>query len=149
MPATPNTGNTEQRIALIDFFHAMWNTQNVSGVLACFTEDAVVTMVCPQHQVSLVYHGVVQIRDFVEQTIVGCVIRARSHHRVDDRMIWTATMTNEQLRQVGVDAVRNRNEAVIREGKIAAYIVTVTPETVATLNSVAGWSLEHVAYLGA
>lgn len=127
----------------------MWNTQNVSGVLDCFTEDAVVTIVCPQCHASVVYRGQQQIRDFVEQTIVGCVIRARSHHVVDDRVIWMATVVNDHLRQLGVDSVRNRNEAVIREGKIAAYMVTVTPETVATLNAATGRSAECLARLGA
>ncbi len=148
MPAAQNTDSTEQRIALIDLFHAMWNTQNVSGVLDCFSEDAVVTIACPQHLSSVVYRGRQQIRDFVEQTIVGCAVRARSHHVVDDRVIWMATVVNDQLRQAGVDSVRNRNEAVVRAGKIAAYMVTVTPEAVARLDAATGRSVEYLAHLG-
>ena len=133
-----NRDSTERLIALIDLFHGMWNTQNVSGVLDCFTEDAVVTIVSPQHHSSVLYRGQHQLRAFVRQTITGCVIRARSHHVVDDRVIWMATVANDHLRQVGVEEVRNRNEAVIREGKTTAYTVTMSPETVAELDAATG-----------
>lgn len=149
VPTAQNTDRTEQRIALIDLFDAMWNTQNISGVLDCFTEDAVVSIVCPQHRSSVVYRGQQQIRDFVEQTIGGCVIRGRSHHVVGDRVIWMVTVANDDLRQMGVGAVRNRNEAVIREGKIVAHTVTMTPEAVATLDAATGRSVEYLAHLGA
>ncbi len=139
----------EQRIALIDLLHAMWNTQNVAGVLACFSEDVVFRIVCPPRHASIVYEGHHQLRAFVEQTIPGYHVRARSHHVVDDRVIWMATVTSDQLRQVGVDAIRDRHEAVIRKGKIVAYTVTMLPEAVATLDTATDWSLEYLAQLGA
>ncbi len=144
-----NHDSREQRIALVDLFHAMWNTQNVSGVLERFSEDALVRIVCPEHHVSVVYRGAQQLRAFVRQTIVGCLIRARSHHVVEDRVIWMATVANDHLWQVGVESVRNRNEAVIREGKIAAYTVIVTPETCATLDGATGRRGVYLTQLGA
>jgi hypothetical protein len=47
-----------------------------------------------------------------------------------------------------VESVRNRNEAVIREGKILAYTVTLTPETVAVLGDATGQSGEYLTQLG-
>jgi ketosteroid isomerase-like protein len=149
VPIAYHRNRNEHLIALIDRFHAMWNTQHVSGVLQCFSEDAVVSIVCPQHHVSVVYRGRQQLRAFVRRTIAGCVIRARSHHVVDDRVIWMATVANDHLRQLGVDSVRNRDEAVIRDEKIAAYTVMVTAETVAKLEAVTALSAEQLGELGA
>lgn len=68
---------------------------------------------------------------------------------VDARVIWMATVTNDHRRRVGVDSVGNRNDVVVREGKIAAYTVTLMPETVADLDAATGRSGEYLAQLGA
>ena len=64
-------------------------------------------------------------------------------------MIWMATVANDHLRQLGVDSVRNRDEAVIRDEKITAYTVMVRAETVAKLEAVTALSAEQLGELGA
>ena len=49
-----------------DRFLSCHNTHDVSGVLECFSEEAVVTIVCPKQQTSVVYQGKAHIQAFVE-----------------------------------------------------------------------------------
>ena len=149
MSAESSQSLTDQLVAFIDTFHAMWNTHDIPGVLECFTEEAVVRIVCPQQQTSVVYQGKAQIHDFVTQAIAGCVIHARSHHVVDNRVIWMARMRSDALRELGIEWVRNQNEAIVQDGKISAFTVTVTPETVAQLEAAASLTEEQLGKLGA
>ena len=127
----------------------MWNTHDVSGVLECFTEEAVVRIVCPQQQTSVVYQGKAQIDDFVAQAFAGCVIHARSHHVIENRVIWMTRMLSDVLRELGIKWVSNQNEAVVQDGKMSAFTVTVTPETVAQFEAAASLSEEQLGILGA
>ena len=64
-------------------------------------------------------------------------------------MLWMARMSSDPLRHLGIESVRNRNEAVISDGKITAHTVMVTPETVAQLEAVTALSEEQLGKLGA
>ena len=66
MSFASNHNQRDALIALIDLFHAMWNTHDVAGVLGCFSEEAVVRIVCPEHDASVVYREAPQFRAFVE-----------------------------------------------------------------------------------
>jgi SnoaL-like domain len=113
-------------IAIIDAYHAMWNTHDLDGVPSFFADDAMMTIDPPLLNTPAVHAGEEQIRDFLRLPIPGCEIRARSHHVIDDRVIWMAAMSCNALRDLNVNLVETRIEALFRRGKISTITVTVT-----------------------
>jgi hypothetical protein len=60
-----------------------------------------------------------------------------------------ARMRSDALRELGIEWVRNQNEAIVQDGKISAFTVTVTHETVAQLGAAASLTEEQLGKLGA
>lgn len=87
MPAdrkAPGSSQPEDLVTVIDEFHAMWNTQNVDGILSFFTEDSVITLVRSPREAPVSYHGEAAIRTFVNTHLPGWGIYARSHYQINN-----------------------------------------------------------------
>ena len=126
----------EGLVDLIDAFHAMWNTHRVDGVLSFFTEDAVVTVVGFPSETSTSYRGKTAIQDMLQSYLPGWKVHARSHHPTDtNRVAWMSRISADIFRRLGIDWIEWKAEVIIRNGKIAAYTVTLTPESVAKLET--------------
>jgi hypothetical protein len=122
MPAVqeePHHPPAADLIAVIDAFHAMWNTHDLDGVLSFFTDDAVIIMVRSPREVPDIDRGTAAIQDFVRAYLLGAYVHARSHLPVDsERVVWMSRVSVEWLRRVGIDWSEWKAEAVLRGGKI-------------------------------
>jgi hypothetical protein len=72
------------------------------------------------------------VRTYLPRGYIG----ARSHYRAEaDRIVWMARVSADCFQRLGVEWVEWKAEAVVRGGKIAAYTVALTPESVAKLET--------------
>ena len=142
MPAdrkAPGSSQPEDLVAVIDEFHAMWNTHNVDGILSFFTEDSVITLVRSPREPPVSYHGEAAIRTFVNTHLPGWDIYARSHYQINkERAMWMARVSAGWLRRMGIDWIEWKGEAVVRDGKIMTLVGTFTPESVAKIETAMG-----------
>jgi hypothetical protein len=123
-------------VAVIDAFDAMWNIHDLEGILNCFTDDAMVTLIQRPDEGPTVYHGQAAIRTLVQTYLPGGYIRGRSHYRAEtDRLVWMARVSADCFKQLGVDWIEWKAEATVRSGKIASYTVTPTSESLAKLDT--------------
>lgn len=123
-------------VSIIKDFDAAWNAHDVEGVLAFFTDDAVVRMEPPPpDEFGGVYTGKEQIRaGFVEPLMPGFHVNSRDHqvagHQegVGDRVIWTAMVSGDVFGQTGAELpVESPAEALVQGDKIRSFTATVPP----------------------
>src|SRR5215204_7248738 len=129
--------STADPVSVIKDFDAAWNAHDIEGVLAFFTDDAVVRMEPPPpDEFGGVYTGKEQIRaGFVEPLMPGFHVESRDHqvagHQegVGDRVIWTAMVSDDVFRQiVGAEPpVESTGEAIVQGDKIK-YFTATNPE---------------------
>jgi SnoaL-like domain len=132
----PRRPTAEDLIAVIDTFHAMWNSHDLDGVLGFFTDDAVVTFVQSPDEDPTVYRGQAAIRTLVRTYLPAGHICTRSHYRADaDRIVWMAKVSADCFQRLGVDWVEWKGEAILGGRRIAAYTMTLTPESLAKLET--------------
>ena len=123
-------------VSVLKDFDAAWNAHDIEGVLAFFTDDAVVRMEPPpSDEFGGVYTGKEQIRaGWVEPLMPGFHVEARDHqvagHQegVGDRVIWTAMVSGDVFRQMGAEPpVVSPAEAVVQGDKIKFFTGTNPP----------------------
>jgi SnoaL-like protein len=123
-------------VSVIKDFDAAWNAHDLEGVLAFFTDDAVVSMEPhPPDEFGGVYTGKEQIRaGFVEPLMPGFHVDSRDHqvagHQegVGERVIWIAMVSGDFFRQMGAEhPVASTTEAVVQGDKIKSF-AAINPE---------------------
>src|SRR5215207_1061310 len=123
-------------VSVIKDFDAAWNAHDLEGVMAFFTDDAVVRMEpAPPDESGGVYTGKEQIRaGFVEPLMAGIHVDSRDHqvtgHQegVGDRVIWTAMVSGDVFRQMGAEPpVESAGEALVQGDKIRSF-TAINPE---------------------
>ena len=129
-------------VSVLKDYDAAWNAHDVEGVMAFFTDDAVVRLEpAPPDEFGGVYRGKEQIRaGFVEPLMAGFHVESRDHqvagHQegVGDRVIWMSMLSGEAFKEMGADPpVEGTCEAIIQEDKIEFYTYTLTlPEAPGT-----------------
>ena len=121
-------------ISVINDFDAAWNAHDVEGVVAFFTDDAVVRIEPPlPDEFGGAYTGKEQIRTgFVEPLMPGFHVESRDHqvagHQegVGDRVIWASTLWSDMFSRLGVEPpVEGTTEAVLQEEKIEYFMPTL------------------------
>jgi hypothetical protein len=117
-------------------FDAAWNARDVEGVLAFFTDDAVVRMEPhPPDEFGGVYSGKEQIRaGFVEPLMPGFHVDSRDHqlagHQegIGERVTWIAMVSGDFFREMGAEPpVASAAEAIIDGEKIKSF-TAINPE---------------------
>ncbi len=114
----------------------MCNTHRVDGVLSFFNDDAVISVVGLPNGSSITYRGTWAIQEMLQTYLPGWHVFARSHYPADtNRVMWMERLSADWLCRLGVDWIEWKAEVILRNGKIAAFTVTHTPETVVKLEA--------------
>ena len=121
-------------VSVVKDYDAAWNAHDVEGVMAFFTDDAVVRMepAPPDDESGGVYTGKEQIRaGFVEPLMAGFHVESRGHqvagHQegVGERVIWTAMVSGEIFERMGAEPpVESAAEAILEGDKIKVFTAT-------------------------
>ena len=117
-------------VSVVKDFDAAWNDHDIEGVLAFFTDDAVVRMEPPpSDEFGGVYTGKEQIRaGWVEPLMPDFHVESRDHQvaghqeEVGDRVIWIAVVSGDFFRQMGAETpVESPAEAIVQGDKIKFF----------------------------
>ena len=120
-------------VSVLKDYDAAWNAHDVEGVMAFFTDDALVRMEPPPpDEFGGVYSGKEQIRaGFVEPLMAGFHVESSNHQvagyqeGVGERVIWTAIVSGDIFRQMGAERpVESAAEAILEGDKIRAFTAT-------------------------
>lgn len=107
------------------------NAGDMDKALSFLAEDAVVTIV-PAMEGDGVYNGHAEIRGWYEPLLSSKGVTTLSGCTVDGETITCLdTYADEGLKEMGVDFIEGDFEAVVRDGKIQSYTLTITPESLA------------------
>src|SRR5919107_4951876 len=121
-------------VSVVKDFDAAWNAHDIEGVLAFFTDDAVVRMEPPpSDEFGGVYTGKEQIRaGWVEPLMPDFHVESKDHqvtgHQegVGDRVIWIAMVSGDAFGQTGADLpVKSPAEAFVQGDKIRSFTATI------------------------
>jgi len=100
------------------------NAHDLAAVMVLFAKEAVVRQTPAPDGVG-VYRGKEQIRSWLEWQLPGFHVDSRDHQASGDTVHWSAAVTNDMLRQLGLNQpTMDHNEAVVRGGKIVSFTVT-------------------------
>jgi hypothetical protein len=121
-------------LSVVKDYDAAWNAHDVEGVLASFTDDAVVRMEPspPDDELGGVYSGKEQIRaGFVEPLMAGFHVESRDHQLAGDqegvgeRVVWIAMVSGDLFEQRGAEPpVESAAEAIVEGEKIRSFSAT-------------------------
>ncbi len=115
-------------VSVVKDYDAAWNTHDLEGVLAFFTDDAVVSL-----DPGGVYTGKEQIRaGYVEPLMPGFHVDSSDHQVVGhqegggDRVIYRAMLSGDFFRQIGAEPPIESTAEVVLEGeKIKSFTGTI------------------------
>ena len=117
-------------VSVLKDYDAAWNAHDVEGVMAFFTDDAVVRLEpAPPDEFGGGYGGKEQIRaGYVEPLMASFHVDSRDHQvaghqeEVGDRVIWIAVVSGDFFRQMGAETpVESPAEAIVQGDKIKFF----------------------------
>jgi hypothetical protein len=130
---------TEDPIGVIEDLDAAWNAHDEEGMLALFTDDAVLMIEPAFPGEPKAYRGMEELRDFVQRHLPGSQVDSRDHqvagHQegVGDRVIWETFVSSERFRDLGAEPVEGMAEAILKGSKIESFTLSLSQETLAQM----------------
>ncbi len=129
------TTRTADILAVVQAFDAACNANEVDRALELFADDAVVTQLPPPSPDPGMYRGKQQIRAWLELLLQQFHVAARNYRAAGERVTWDATISADVLRRMGLASVEDTIEAVVREGKIASFTLTISPDSLSQITA--------------
>lgn len=129
----------EDPVRVIEDLDAAWNAHDKEGVLAVFSDDAVVMIDPALPGEPEAYWGKEEIRDFVQRHLPGLQVESRDHqvagHQegVGDRVIWESFVSSERFQDLGADRAEGMAEAIVKGSKIESFTLSLSQETLAQM----------------
>lgn len=131
----PGQGRAADPVALVQAFDAAWNAHDVDDILAFFAEEATVRLAPPLPGAPEISTGREQIRAFVRAFVSGFQVESSGHTVRGTSVGWRSRVSADAFRALGVDSTECSVEATVRDGRIAGFTVSFTPETLARLQA--------------
>ena len=115
-------------VAVIKDYDAAWNAHDVEGVMAFFTDDAVIRLEpAPPDAFGGVYTGKEQIRAYVEPLMADFHVESSDHQVTGyqeggQRVTWTALVSGDFFKQMGAETpVKSTAVAVVEGDKLKSH----------------------------
>jgi ketosteroid isomerase-like protein len=107
------------------------NAGDVDRARALFADQATVNLVPPPAEGPAVYTGAEQIRGWLEQLVAGHFhVESSGYHTAQDKVTWRSAVSHDDWRALGVNPAEVSSVASVEGGRITAFTVTFSPETV-------------------
>jgi len=122
---------TTEPVAVILAMNDLCNVGDVEGVLALFTDDAVIRNLPPPDPPETGIHtGIEEIRAWLAPQIQRHLqVVSQNYQAKGDTVTWETTLSEDELRAMGIESMDVTAEAVVRNGRISSFTITPTPET--------------------
>jgi len=116
---------------VINLWQKAMNAGDMDKALSYLAEDAVITII-PAMEGDGIYNGHTEIRSWYEPLLASKGLTALSDCDVDGETITCLdTYADEGLKSVGVDFIEGDFIAVVSDGKIQSYTLTIRPDSLA------------------
>ena len=122
-------------LSVVKDYDAAWNAHDVDGVMAFFTDDAVVKVEpAPPDEFGGVYRGKEQIRTaWVEPQMSGFHVDPSDHQVTEDqeggqRVTWRASVSGDFFRQMGAEPPVEATAVAVVEGDKLRSFTAINPE---------------------
>lgn len=117
--------------AVVTSWQEAMNAGDMDKALSFLAEDAVVAII-PAMEGDGIYNGHTEIRGWYEPLLLSNGVTTLSGCSLDGETVTCLdTYTDEGLKSMGVDFIEGEFVAVVREGKIQSYTLTIKPESLA------------------
>lgn len=117
-------------------FEAELNERDLDRVVACFTDDAVITFFpSPPPDLPRQAQGKVEIRLLTDRLMSGFTIASRDYALGEHQVTLDATVSTDTLRSLGIDAVDVTAEVAVTGDKVSAFTVTFSSEAMERLQA--------------
>jgi hypothetical protein len=121
--------------AWLDAVDEQWNSHNLDGAMAFFTDEATARFIPPLPGAPEVAYGQEQIRPIVQSLFPGFHVHSTNHKLAGNRVTWSAEASNDAFRQMGIGSVTAEGEAILEGNQMSAFTIAFTPETVRKLQA--------------
>jgi len=116
---------------VINSWQEAMNAGDMDKALSYLAEDAVVTII-PAMEGDGIYNSHEEIRGWYEPLLASKGVTTLSDCNADGETVTCLdTYADEGLKSMGVDFIEGEFVAVVREGRIQSYTLTITPESLA------------------
>ena len=135
IPVALANHGTDPKSVVEDVIAAV-NAGDVDTTADLFADDAVVTLVGFAPGGPLILTGKERIRrGFVQSSVdVNVLVEIVGDIAIsEDKATWVNAVTNDRTRQLGIAPIQQNGEAVVQEGKIKFFSLTVSPESAARI----------------
>ncbi len=127
---------TSPLLAVAQDFEAELNDHDAARVVACFTDDAVITFIpSPPPSLPRQAHGKVAIRQLTDRLMPGFQIASRDYALGQHEVTLDATVSTDTLRSLGIEAVEVTAEVAVDGDKVSAFTVTFSNDAMARLQA--------------
>jgi ketosteroid isomerase-like protein len=118
-------------VAVILAMNDLCNAGDLEGVLALFSDDAVLRNLPPPDPPEIgLLNGIQEIRAwFAPQIQHHLHVISQNYQTAGDTVTWDTTISEDTLRAVGIDSLEVMAEAIVQDGKITSFSITPTPES--------------------
>ncbi|HEU4793479.1 MAG TPA: nuclear transport factor 2 family protein [Nitrolancea sp.] len=120
-------------LSVIEHFINAWNDHDADGVLECFADDAVITIVPALPTMPDAYAGKPQIRGFVQANMPDFSVAARDYEVMGNTVTWLASVSSTGPWRLGLTPITAMAEAVLHHDKIRSLTIILSEESVARL----------------
>ncbi|MFN8515713.1 MAG: nuclear transport factor 2 family protein [Thermomicrobiales bacterium] len=123
-------------LSIAQDFEAELNDHDLDRVVACFTEDAVVTFIpSPPPTLPRQALGKAEIRQLADRLIPGFQIASRDYALGTHQVTLDATVSTESLRSLGIAEVDVTAEVAVTGGKVSAFTLTFTDDAISRMQA--------------
>jgi ketosteroid isomerase-like protein len=118
-------------VAVILAMNDLCNAGDLEGVLALFSDDAVVrTLPPPEPPETGLIGGIQEIRAwFAPQIQHHLHVISQNYQTAGDTVTWDTTVSEDTAREVGIESFEVMAEATVKNGKITFFSITSIPES--------------------
>jgi hypothetical protein len=121
---------SDELIALLYHFDDKWNSQDLEGILECFSDNATISVIPPIPRMKGTYSGALAIRSFVQTLLHGFHVESSEYLVHEETVTWFSDVTNDMFIQMGVYPVEVSSEAKIVDGKIVHWKLMIDQESI-------------------
>ena len=123
-------------LSIAQDFQAELNDHDLDRVVACFTEDAVVTFIpSPPPTLPRQALGKAEIRQLADRLMPGFQIASRDYALGAHQVMLDATVPTESLRSLGISEVDVTAEVAVAGGKVSAFTLTFSNDAMARMQA--------------
>jgi hypothetical protein len=114
-------------------FDAQWNAHDEAGILAGFSDDAVVRLTPPPPALQELYRGKAEIAAFVRSLLPGFHVQSTNQVADEDAITWVFAVSCDAFRRAGIARASGSATVRLHDDCIVTFQIAFDEATTARL----------------